>query len=169
MSIQTVVFGIVGGLGMFIIGMKFMAEGLQNYAGGKLRKILQALTDNPAKGILAGLIVTAIIQSSSTTTVMLVGFVNAGLMTLRQAISVVLGTAVGTTVTGQIIAFQIHKYALPAIGIGTPLYLFGKGKKWKTLGQVLLGFGLLFYGLTIMKGTFSFLKESEAIRNYFVL
>ncbi|MFC1767086.1 Na/Pi cotransporter family protein [Candidatus Margulisiibacteriota bacterium] len=169
MNVQSVIFGIIGGLGMFIIGMKFMSDGLQNYAGGRLRKILQALTSNPAKGIIAGLTVTAVIQSSSTTTVMLVGFVNAGLMNLQQAISVILGTAVGTTITGQLIAFQIHKYALPAIGIGTPLYLFAKGKKWKTAGQVLLGFGLLFYGMSIMKGTFSFLKESEAIQNYFVL
>ena len=110
---QQLVFGLVGGLGLFLFGMKIMSEGLQKVAGDRMRKILGALTNNRVVGTLVGLAVTAIIQSSSATTVMVVGFVNAGLMSLIQSIGVILGANIGTTVTAQLIAFKITKYALP--------------------------------------------------------
>ncbi len=165
---QTLVFGILGGLGMFLFGMKVMSEGLQKIAGERMRKILAALTNNRIIGTLVGIAVTAIIQSSSATTVMVVGFVNAGLMSLVQAIGVVLGANIGTTVTAQLIAFKITKFALPAIGVGAGLKLFSKSKKWNYVGEVLLGFGILFFGLSVMKDAFDPIKDSEYFRQFFL-
>jgi phosphate:Na+ symporter len=162
---QTVIFGLLGGLGLFLFGMKIMSEGLQKVAGDRMRKILGALTNNRIIGTLVGLGVTTIIQSSSATTVMVVGFVNAGLMSLVQAIGVVLGANIGTTVTAQLIAFKITKFALPAIGIGTGLKLFSRSKKWIYIGEVILGFGILFFGMQIMKDAFGPVKGSEELRN----
>jgi phosphate:Na+ symporter len=162
---QTLIFGLVGGLGLFLFGMKIMSEGLQKVAGDRMRKILAALTNNRLIGTLVGLAVTAIIQSSSATTVMVVGFVNAGLMSLVQSIGVVLGANIGTTVTAQIIAFKITKFALPAIGIGTALKLFSRNRKWMYVGEVILGFGILFFGMQIMKDSFGPVKGSEELRN----
>ena len=121
---QTLIFGLLGGLGLFLFGMKIMSEGLQKIAGSRMRKILAALTNNRIVGTLVGIAVTAIIQSSSATTVMVVGFVNAGLMSLVQSIGIVLGANIGTTITAQLIAFKITHYALPAIGIGAGFKLF---------------------------------------------
>lgn len=166
---QQLVFGLLGGLGLFLFGMKIMSEGLQKVAGDRMRKILAALTSNRLVGTLVGLAVTAIIQSSSATTVMVVGFVNAGLMSLVQAIGVVLGANIGTTITGQLIAFKITKYALPAIGIGAGLKLFANKKGNMYFGEVLLGFGMLFFGLTIMKDAFDPIKGSEEFRNFFLM
>lgn len=166
---ETLVFGLLGGLGLFLFGMKIMSEGLQKVAGDRMRKILAALTTNRLVGTLVGLAVTAIIQSSSATTVMVVGFVNAGLMSLVQAIGVVLGANIGTTITGQLIAFKITKYALPAIGIGAGLKLFANKKGNMYFGEVLLGFGMLFFGLTIMKDAFDPIKGSEEFRNFFLM
>ncbi|MCK4536627.1 MAG: Na/Pi symporter, partial [Desulfuromonadales bacterium] len=151
---QKLIFGLVGGLGLFLFGMKTMSEGLQKVAGNRMRKILAALTSNRLVGALVGLGVTAIVQSSSATTVMVVGFVNAGLMSLVQAIGVVLGANVGTTVTAQLIAFKVTKFALPAIGLGAGLYMFSRKKRWSYIGEIVLGFGLLFYGLKTMKDAF---------------
>jgi phosphate:Na+ symporter len=162
---QDLIFGLVGGLGLFLFGMKIMSEGLQKVAGDRMRKILAALTNNRLIGTLVGLAVTAIIQSSSATTVMVVGFVNAGLMSLVQSIGVVLGANIGTTVTAQIIAFKITKFALPAIGIGTALKLFSRNRKWMYVGEVILGFGILFFGMQIMKDSFGPVKGSEELRN----
>jgi len=162
---QTVIFGLLGGLGLFLFGMKIMSEGLQKVAGDRMRKILGALTNNRIIGTLVGLGVTTIIQSSSATTVMVVGFVNAGLMSLMQAIGVVLGANIGTTVTAQLIAFKITKFALPAIGLGTGLKLFSRSKKWMYIGEVILGFGILFFGMQIMKDAFGPVKGSEELRN----
>lgn len=162
---ETVIFGLLGGLGLFLFGMMIMSEGLQKVAGDRMRKILGALTNNRIIGTLVGIAVTAIIQSSSATTVMVVGFVNAGLMSLVQAIGVVLGANIGTTVTAQLIAFKITKFALPAIGIGTALKLFSKNKKWMYIGEVILGFGILFFGMQIMKDAFGPVKGSEELRN----
>jgi phosphate:Na+ symporter len=162
---QDLIFGLVGGLGLFLFGMKIMSEGLQKVAGDRMRKILAALTNNRLIGTLVGLAVTAIIQSSSATTVMVVGFVNAGLMSLVQSIGVVLGANIGTTVTAQIIAFKITKFALPAIGFGTALKLFSRNRKWMYVGEVILGFGILFFGMQIMKDSFGPVKGSEELRN----
>ena len=166
---QQLVFGLLGGLGLFLFGMKIMSEGLQKIAGSRMRKILAALTNNRIVGTLVGIAVTAIIQSSSATTVMVVGFVNAGLMSLVQSIGIILGANIGTTVTAQLIAFKITKYALPAIGIGAGFKLFSRNKKWSYIGEVLLGFGLLFFGLSVMKNAFDPLKTSEEFRQLFMM
>ena len=166
---QKLIFGLVGGLGLFLFGMKIMSEGLQKVAGDRMRKILAALTNNRFIGTLVGLAVTAIIQSSSATTVMVVGFVNAGLMSLVQSIGVVLGANIGTTVTAQLIAFKITKFALPAIGVGAGLKLFSSSRRWTYIGEILLGFGILFFGLQIMEQAFEPLKQSQEFRDMFVL
>ncbi|MCQ9208645.1 MAG: Na/Pi symporter, partial [Omnitrophica bacterium] len=161
---KEIIFGIVGGLGLFLFGMKLLSEGFQKLAGTKLRQILKFLTNKTVVGIATGALVTAIIQSSSATTVMVVGFVNAGLLALRQAIGVIMGANIGTTITAQIIAFKIDQYALPAIGLGFALFMLAKKKTWKFWGQVLLGFGLLFLGLMIMKQGLGPLKENPLTR-----
>ncbi len=164
---QNLLFGLIGGLGLFLFGMKIMSEGLQKVAGDRMRKILGALTSNRVVGTLVGLAVTAIIQSSSATTVMVVGFVNAGLMSLMQAIGVVLGANIGTTVTAQLIAFKITQYALPAIGLGAGLKLFARGRRLQYMGEIILGFGILFFGLSTMKHAFDPVKSSEAFKAIF--
>jgi phosphate:Na+ symporter len=166
---QKLLFGLLGGLGLFLFGMKIMSEGLQKIAGERMRQILAALTNNRIVGTLVGIAVTAIIQSSSATTVMVVGFVNAGLMSLVQSIGVVMGANIGTTVTAQLIAFKITKYALPAIGIGAGLKLFSRNKKYVYIGEIILGFGILFFGLSTMKHAFNPLKHSEEFRQLFLL
>ncbi|MEC9490474.1 MAG: Na/Pi cotransporter family protein [Halanaerobiales bacterium] len=152
--------GLLGGLGLFIYGMKQMSEGLQKTAGKRLRHFLAAMTSKPIMGVGVGTVVTAIIQSSSATTVMVVGFVNAGLMTLFQSIGVIMGANIGTTVTAQLIAFKLGDYAFHAIAIGAFTYLFSKSKKFQYIGQVLLGFGLLFLGLETMGDTMAPLENS---------
>jgi len=166
---EKVLFGLVGGLGLFLFGMKIMSEGLQKVAGDRMRKILAALTNNRVVGTLVGLAVTAIIQSSSATTVMVVGFVNAGLMSLVQSIGVILGANIGTTVTAQLIAFKITKYALPAIGLGAGLKLFARNKKWIYVGEIILGFGILFFGMDTMKHAFDPIKKSQEFKEIFML
>ncbi len=166
---QKLIFGLMGGLGLFLFGMKIMSEGLQKIAGSRMRKILSALTSNRIVGTLVGIAVTAIIQSSSATTVMVVGFVNAGLMSLVQSIGIILGANIGTTITAQLIAFKITKYALPAIGLGAGFKLFTKNQKWNSFGEILLGFGLLFFGLSVMKHAFDPLKTSDEFRQLFMI
>ncbi len=147
---RAMVFGIIGGLGLFIFGMRIMGEGLQRAAGDRMRKILEALTTNPFMGVIMGTFVTALVQSSSATTVMVVGFVNAGLMSLHQAAGVIMGANIGTTFTAQLIAFKLTDYALPSLGTGVGIYLFAKRKSTKNLGYALAGFGMLFLGMGIM-------------------
>ncbi len=164
---QQVIFQSLGGLGMFLFGMKIMSEGLQKVAGKKLRQILSMVSNNRFVGCGVGAIVTSIVQSSSATTVMLVSFVDAGLMTFVQALGVILGANIGTTVTAQLIAFKITEYALPAVAAGVLLKFFsGRGKR-VYVGDILLGFGLLFCGLAIMKAGFAPLKESETFISFF--
>ncbi len=165
---KDIAFQLLGGLGLFFIGMRFMSEGLQKTAGDRLRRTLEILTNNRLVATLVGLVVTAIIQSSSATTVMTVSFVNAGLMTLKQAIGIVLGANIGTTVTAQIIAFKIHHYALPALGIGVGLRLFSRSSRWRYMGEVIMGFGMLFFGLSIMKEAMEPLKASPVVKNAFI-
>ncbi len=165
---NNILFGVVGGLGLFLFGMKIMSEGLQKIAGRSMRRILEMLTKTTLAGVAVGAGVTAIIQSSSATTVMLIGFVQAGLMNLKQAIGIVYGANIGTTITAQIIAFKIHQYALPAIGLGVFLYFFIPKKNIKYIGQVLVGFGMLFFGLSIMTDVFVPLRSSPEFRELFV-
>ena len=156
----AMLFQLFGGLGLFIYGMKQMSEGLQKTAGKKLKQLLGMLTSNRLVGLLVGTGVTAVIQSSSATTVMVVGFVNAGLMTLTQSIGVIMGANIGTTITAQLIAFKLSHYSLHAVAIGAALYLFSRSDRFKQIGQVILGFGILFLGLTIMKDTMKPLRDS---------
>jgi phosphate:Na+ symporter len=166
---QTLIFGLLGGLGLFLFGMKIMSEGLQKIAGERIRRILAALTSNRIVGTLVGIAVTALIQSSSATTVMVVGFVNAGLMSLVQSIGVILGANVGTTITAQIIAFHISQYSLPVIGIGCGLKLFSRNRSWSYAGEILLGAGILFYGMSVMKHAFDPVRTSEEFRHIFAV
>lgn len=164
----ALISGLAGGLGMFLYGMKMMSEGLQKVAGNGLKAFLEKLTMNRVVGTMAGAGVTAIIQSSSATTVMVVGFVNAGLMNLMQALSVVLGANVGTTITAQLISFKIGALAYPAIGIGVMLRMFFKDKRAQYYGEILIGFGLLFTGMAVMEGSFKPLRTDETFRNAFI-
>lgn len=166
---QKLIFGLVGGLGMFLFGMKLMSEGLQKIAGDKMRQILASLTTNRIVAALVGVSLTAIIHSSSATSVMVVGFVNAGLLTLMQSIGVILGINIGSTITAQIIAFNVTMYALPIIGIGAILRLFSKNKKHNYTGEVILGLGLLFFGLLVLKEAFDPLRYSEDFQHLFLL
>lgn len=167
--VTEIIFGLMGGLGLFIYGVHLMGEGLQKAAGDRMRKILGKLTNKPIIGVLVGAGITALIQSSSATTVMLVGFVNAGLMTLNQAVGVIMGANIGTTITGQLIAFKLTNYALPAIGVGFALNFFVKNKKFKNAGEVILGFGILFLGLKIMIDSVKFLRCNKSIAHIFVI
>ena len=165
---DNIFFGIFGGLGLFLFGMRIMSEGLQKVACKSMRRILEMLTKTTIAGVAVGAGGTAIIQSSSATTVMLIGFVQAGLMTLKQAIGVVYGANIGTTITAQLIAFKIHKYALPAIGLGVLLNFFVPRKNLKYFGQILLGFGLLFFGLQVMTDVFAPMKTNPQFQQLFV-
>lgn len=159
MPIQEIVFQFAGGLGIFLLGIKYMGEGLQKSAGDRLREILDTFTSNPFLGVLAGMIVTVLIQSSSGTTVLTVGLVNAGFMTLRQAIGVIMGANVGTTVTAFIIGLNISDYALPTMAVGAFLLFFFKQKKINAVGQTVFGFGSLFFGLQLMKSGMAPLQD----------
>jgi phosphate:Na+ symporter len=157
------IFELIGGLGLFLFGIKIMGEALQDLAGDKLRQLIASLTSTPVKGVFVGALVTILIQSSSATTVMSVSFVHAGLMTLKQAVGVIMGANIGTTVTAQLIAFKIKHYALPIIGIGMFLSVFGRTKKQKYIGSGLVGFGLLFLGMEHMGNSMSFLQGRKDI------
>ncbi|MBC1481333.1 Na/Pi cotransporter family protein [Listeria seeligeri] len=149
-DIQQMIFQFIGGLGIFLFGIKYMGDGLQMAAGDRLRDILDKYTTNPFMGVLAGILVTVLIQSSSGTTVLTVGLVSAGFMTLKQAIGVIMGANIGTTVTAFIIGIKLSEYALPIIAVGAVLLFFFKNHKVKNIGQVFFGFGALFYGLDLM-------------------
>ena len=171
MDMTNLIFGVVGGLGLFFFGMQLMSEGLKKIAGERLKKILHMATKIPIIAIIVGAAVTCFIQSSSATTVMVVGFVNAGLLALKQAISVVIGANIGTTFTAWLVAsmsvFKVTQYALPAIGIGFVLTKFGRTRKSRFWGQVLMGFGFLFLGLSVMKDAFAPLKQSQHVKDAF--
>jgi len=161
-DIQTLLFEFFGGLGIFLLGIKFMGDGLQKSAGDRLRDILDRFTSNPFLGVLAGMVVTMLIQSSSGTTVLTVGLVNAGFMTLRQAIGVIMGANIGTTITAFIIGIDIGEYALPILAVGAFLIIFFKKPIITALGQALFGFGALFYGLELMSSGMKPLRSLEA-------
>ena len=127
-DLTSLIFSIIGGLGLFIYGIHIMSEGMQKIAGDKLRTVLAKFTKNRFTGLLTGAGITSLIQSSSVMTVMVVGFINAGLMTFRNSIAVILGANIGTTITAQLVAFKLTQYALPMVGIGSALYFFGRIK-----------------------------------------
>lgn len=156
---------LLGGLGLFLYGMKLMGDGLEMAAGSRLKKIVEKLTRNKYMGALVGLIVTMIIQSSSSTTVMVVGFVNAGLMTLAQATGVIMGANIGTTVTGLLIAIKLNDLAPIAIFIGVVMIMFIKKTSYKHVGQIIAGFGILFMGMTNMGDALAPLSESQMFKD----
>ncbi|MCI9491134.1 MAG: Na/Pi cotransporter family protein, partial [Dorea sp.] len=164
----TEVFTLFGGLGFFLYGMKLMSEGLEKAAGAKMRGILEFFTQNRFIGMVVGIVFTAIIQSSNATTVMVVSFVNSGLMTLMQATGVILGANIGTTVTGQLIAFNLSDIAPLVVIIGVIMVMFSKKQNVnvKKIGEVILGFGILFMGLRIMGESMEAVKSSPAVLEF---
>jgi len=164
-DVQKLIFEFIGGLGIFLLGIKYMGDGLQKTAGDRLRGILDRFTSNPLLGVLAGIIVTILIQSSSGTTVLTVGLVNAGFMTLRQAIGVIMGANIGTTVTAFIIGLNIGEYSLPILAIGSFLLIFFKNQRVNAIGQTVFGFGALFFGLTLMGNGMAPLRDLEFFLN----
>lgn len=164
---------LVGSLGLFLFGMKTMSEGLQKAAGNKLRSILTAMTKNRFTGVLTGVFITALIQSSSATTVMVVSFVNAGLLNLLQSVTVIMGANIGTTITAWIISFfgfkfSIAAYSIPMIAIATPLLFSAKGKR-KSYGELILGFALLFMGLDLLKNSVPDLKSNPEMLEFLTM
>lgn len=165
LMVANIIMGVLGGLGLFLLGMHMMSEGLHKLAGSKLRRFLELLTFNRFVAVLTGLVITAVIQSSSATTVMVVGFVNAGLMNLTQAVGTIFGANIGTTVTAQIVSFDIAWLALPAIAIGVLLYIFFNKRRYQSIGETLLGFGILFLGLSIMGDALAAIREYPQVLN----
>ena len=148
---MDIAIGIMGGLGLFLYGMNLMGDGLQKSAGSKLKRIIELLTSNVIMGVLVGMVVTMVIQSSSATTVMVVGFVNAGIMSLPQAIGVIMGANIGTTITAQLVSLDVDFLAPVALGIGIVIYMFSNKPKHKHIAEILIGFGILFTGMDFMK------------------
>jgi len=165
--IMYLIFGLFGGLGMFLFGMNLGADGLQKIAGKKMKEILGTFTNNRYMGVLTGILVTAVTQSSSATTVMLVGFVNASLMTISQTLSVIFGANIGTTITVQLIAFEISHFALLMVGIGF-LLKYSKNKTVVYAGDIILGFGFIFYGMKVMSVAMSPLRSFPAFRDMLI-
>ena len=168
MNISCMVLGLIGGLGLFLYGMTLMSDSLEKAAGAKLRGVLELFTKNRYVGIIVGVVFTAIIQSSSAATVMVVSFVNAGLMTLYQAIGVIYGANIGTTVTSQLVSFNLSQYAPVFIMAGVLMLMIFKNPTVKKAGEVVIGFGILFLGISTMSSSMGALKELPAIQNLFM-
>ena len=162
---STVLLGLAGGLGLFLFGMNLMSEGIEKAAGAKLRNILELFTKNKFMGMIVGILFTGIIQSSSACTVMVVSFVNSGLMNLYQAAGVIFGANIGTTVTSQLVSFNLSKIAPLFVLIGVVMVSFIKNETAKKIGDIILGFGVLFMGLSTMSSSMSSLKESQEVVN----
>ena len=161
-SFFLIIIGLFGGMGMFLYGMEMMSDGMKMTAGNSMRAILKKLTSNRFIAVFVGAFITMIIQSSSATTVMLVSFVNSGLLNFVQALGVILGSNIGSTVTAQIVAFKVTDYALALIAVGAIMALFSKKDSTKNIGFVILGFGLLFYGMKVMSDTMKPLRSNDA-------
>ncbi len=164
-EIVKIIVALFGGLGLFLYGMTVMSEGLEKAAGPKMKNFIEILTTNRISGVIVGAFVTMIVQSSSATTVMVVGFVNAGIMNLTQAIAVIMGANVGTTITAQLVAFKLTAVAPVAIGVGVFMKLFVKDNTFNRYAEILLGFGILFLGMDSMKHAMGPLREFPAFTN----
>jgi phosphate:Na+ symporter len=162
---MDIAIGLIGGLGLFLYGMKIMGDGLEKAAGEKLKRLIEILTNNKIMGVIVGIIVTGVIQSSSATTVMVVGFVNAGIMKISQAVGVIMGANIGTTVTGQLVSLNLADVAPVAVGVGVAIWLVTKKKKVKQLSEILIGFGILFIGMHEMSNAMKPLREYEGFTN----
>lgn len=158
----------IGGLGVFLLGMKNMSEGMQAVAGSGLRKLISTVTDNRLLAVCVGVLVTSIIQSSSVTTVMVVGLVNSGFMTLMQALGVIFGANIGTTVTAWILTLKIGKYGLPILGVCALIFLFSKKDRLRYLGMTFMGIGMIFFGLELMKDGFAPLRDIPEFQQWFM-
>jgi phosphate:Na+ symporter len=158
---------VIGGLGIFLLGMKNMSEGLQAIAGTGLRRLISKVTTNRFMAVGVGTLVTMLVQSSSITTVMVVGFVNSGFMTLSQAIGVIMGANIGTTITGWILALEIGKYGLPMLGVGAFGYLFPRRESFRFAALAIMGLGMVFFGLELMKNGFAVIKELPEFEAWF--
>lgn len=158
-ALVQLVCELVGGLGLFLLGMKNMSEGMQAVAGSNLRRIISAVTNNRILATICGVVVTCVVQSSSITTVMVVGFVNSGVMQLSQAIGIIMGANIGTTITGWILVLKIGKYGLPLLGASAFVYLFSRGDRWRYWAMSLMGVGMIFFGLELMKDACAIIKE----------
>lgn len=172
----SVLFSFIGGLGMFLYGMHVMANGLQHFAGGKMQRLMSFLTQNRLMAILVGTLVTAVIQSSSATTVMVVGFVNAGMLNLSQAVGVIMGANIGTTITAWLVSLSEFGsflnpefYAPLLLGIGAFVILFAKSDKKKQIGEILIGFAVLFIGLSFMSDAIKPYRDSPIFSNAFTV
>lgn len=157
----------IGGLGLFLLGMKSMSDGMQAVAGASLRQMISVVTKNRLMALMMGVLVTCVVQSSSITTVMTVGFVNSGLMTLQQAVGVIMGANIGTTITGWILVLQIGKYGLPLVGIAAFVFLFSKSDRWRYWGMSVMGVGMVFFGLELMKDACAIIKENPNFEQWF--
>ncbi len=170
----NMLFGVIGGLGLFLFGMGLMSDAIKSIAGSRMKQFLTALTRKRLVAVLLGALATMLVQSSSATTVMTVGFVNAGLLTLRQALCVVLGANVGTTVTAWLVSmfgfgtFRINMYALPLVGIGFFISILARRSRNRNLGKVMLGFGLLFIGINFLQETFAPIKDSPGAQQLLI-
>ncbi|HEY5653399.1 MAG TPA: Na/Pi cotransporter family protein, partial [Pontiella sp.] len=162
-----IVSQVIGGLGVFLLGMKHMSEGLQAVSGERLRKMIGAVTNNRFMGVVVGILVTCLVQSSSVTTVMVVGFVNSAIMNLMQAIGVILGANIGTTITGWILVLKIGKYGLPMLGIAAFFFLFSKNQRIRYIGMTVMGIGMVFFGLELMKNGFKPIKGMDGFEAWF--
>lgn len=165
MDTTAMVLGLLAGLGFFLYGMKLMSDGLEKVAGARMRSVLQMCTKNRFVGLIVGILFTAVIQSSSATTVMVVSFVNAQLMTLMEAVGVIMGANIGTTVTGQLVSFDLDAIAPVFIIVGVLMIMFVKKIQIKRVGEILLGFGVLFFGMTTMKDAMYALREAPVVMN----
>ncbi len=165
---MEIAFGVLGGLGLFLYGMNLMGTSLQKAAGEKLKKLIEVLTNNRLMGVLVGALVTMVVQSSSATTVMVIGFVNAGLMTLNQAVGVIMGANIGTTITAQLIAFKLTDIAPLALAIGVGIWLTTSNKRLKNIAEILMGFGILFIGMDMMGNSLAPLSESEKFKKILI-
>ncbi|MGE5381664.1 MAG: Na/Pi cotransporter family protein [Methylocystaceae bacterium] len=164
-SVQNMIFLFIGGLALILFGLRFMTDALQLVAGEPMRKILEKGTKTPVRGVFTGILVTALIQSSTATTVLTMGLVNTGLLSLRQAIGVIMGANIGTTITAYLIGFNFQAYSLPILSLGAVMFLFIKNRRVQLIGQALLGFGILFYGLSIMGEGVKPLKDLPSFLN----
>ncbi len=162
LSVVKILIEMFGGLGLFLYGMRIMSDGLENAAGDRLKSFIEVLTKNKIMAVIVGAIVTVLVQSSSASTVMVVGFVNAGIMNLTQAVGIIMGANIGTTVTAQLVSINLTALAPIAIGIGVAIKLFSKSSKTKMSADILIGFGILFLGMDLMKSAMKPLREFEA-------
>lgn len=160
-------FELIGGLGIFLLGMKNMSDGMQSVAGNSLRRLISTVTGNRLFAITMGTLVTFFVQSSSITTVMVVGFVNSGVMSLMQAVGVIMGANIGTTITGWILVLKVGKYGLPLLGAAAFVFLFSRGDRWRYWAMAIMGVGMVFFGLEIMKDACSIIKENPAFEDWF--